>query len=73
MAAYQCDICSGVFCSHDVNYYHCEKCNTTFCETCWMETLHDDQELDDEICGDCYEALSVKAAELTEGKEPNEY
>ena len=55
MGAYICNACDSMFCSHEVNYYYCEKCETAFCEDCWIERLHEDQELtESDICGDCY-------------------
>lgn len=67
MGAYICEACDNMFCSHEVNYYHCEKCNTDFCEDCWFERLHEDQKWgEDELCGFCYENLQIKAKELTE-------
>ena len=66
MGAYICDVCDRMFCSHEVNYMYCEKCEQAFCEDCWIEILHEDQELTDDICGECYEDLKIKAGELTE-------
>lgn len=71
MGAYICGVCDGMFCSHEVNFYHCEKCNTSFCEGCWQERLHEDQDECGEICGNCYADLVVKAGELTEPTEAN--
>ena len=66
MGAYLCEACDKMFCSHEVNYYHCEKCKTDFCEDCWMERLDENQDEFTEICGNCYIALREKARELTE-------
>ena len=67
MGAYICEVCDGMFCSHEVNFYHCDKCDTSFCEDCWQERLHEDQDWGEcDICGDCYVDLLIKAAELTE-------
>lgn len=66
MGAYKCGVCDNMFCSHSVNYYSCEKCETEFCEDCWAERLHEDQEVTANICGDCYADLLIKAGELTE-------
>jgi len=56
MGAYLCQACDGMFCSHEVNYYYCEKCKTDFCEDCWAERLHEEQDITEtETCGFCYE------------------
>ena len=62
MGAYICDVCDNMFCSHEVNFYHCDKCNTSMCEDCWIERQGEEETYD--ICGDCYEDLKVKAREL---------
>lgn len=54
MGAYICDICGGMFCHHEVNYYSCDKCNKQFCEDCWCEYLSEEQEGTENICGECY-------------------
>ena len=42
---------------------YCEKCQTEFCEDCWIERLHEDQELTEyDTCGDCY-AKSIEGEE----------
>ena len=66
MAGFTCGVCDKQGCTHKVGYYHCDKCNTDFCERCWNERLHEDQEDDADICGNCYADLATKAAELTE-------
>ena len=61
MGAYMCGVCDSMFCSHEVNYYHCDKCNTDFCEDCWIERLHEDQETEeDNFCGSCRKAKELK-------------
>lgn len=61
MGAYICQVCDNMFCSHDVNFMYCEKCETEMCEGCWEEKLHEDQDLYSEICGDCYtKSLQLK-------------
>lgn len=59
MGAYICNVCDNIFCSHSVNFYHCEKCNTSSCEDCWCERLHEDQDMFADICGDCYANLVI--------------
>ncbi len=66
MGAYICDLCDGMFCSHEVNYYCCEKCEKAFCEGCWIERLHEDQEITETgICGNCFEQAIAEAKEQT--------
>jgi len=66
MGSYICGVCDGMFCSHEVNFYHCEKCGGDFCEDCWGETLDECQDETDEICGDCYADIVLKAEEMSE-------
>ena len=54
MGAYICQVCDNVYCSHEVNYYHCDTCDTAFCEGCWIEGLHENQDGTEDICGECY-------------------
>lgn len=55
MGAYICSKCDNMFGSHSVNYMYCEKCDSAFCEDCWIETLHEDQEPTEyDTCGKCY-------------------
>jgi hypothetical protein len=63
MGAYICNICDQMFCSHEVNFYHCDKCNKSFCEDCWIERLDEEQELyGEEICGECFRKLKNQRA-----------
>ena len=55
MGAYICGVCDNMFDSHEVNFYHCEKCNMDFCESCWQERQAEGQDDTDEVCGKCYE------------------
>lgn len=63
MGAYICSICDNMFCSHEVIYYFCDKCNRAFCEDCWRENLEEEQDEMGDLCGDCFATQLAKGVQ----------
>lgn len=72
MGAYICGVCDNMFCSHEVNFMHCDKCEISMCEGCWEDMQDERNSNDYDLCGECFRDLMLEAELQTEKEQSNE-
>ena len=56
MVAYKCNICENDFSSSEITAFCCYRCERIFCEDCFQNIIHEDQDGSEDVCGECWDS-----------------